>query len=55
MFISITHLNIEATDNSTFFSVTPIDSMHNPEESIKFDIDSNYDNGKWIQVRNAKK
>ena len=54
MFISILDLNIEETDESTYFSITSTDSMYNPEESLRFDHNSNYVYGKWNQVRDAK-
>ena len=54
MFISVLDLNIEETDDSTYFSVTSMDAMENPEERLRFDHNSNYEYGKWIQVRAAK-
>ena len=54
MFISVLDLNIEETDDSTYFSVTSMDAMENPEESLRFDHNSNYEYGKWIQVGDAK-
>ena len=54
MFISILDLNIEETDDSTYFSVTSMDAMNNPEESLRFDHNKNYEYGKWIQARDAK-
>ena len=54
MFISILDLNIEETDKSTYFSITPTDSIYNPEESLRFDQNSNHEHGKWIQARDAK-
>ena len=54
MFISVLDLNIEESDDSTYFSVTSMDAMENPEESLRFDHNSNYEYGKWIQARDAK-
>ena len=51
MFISINDLNIEPTDESTHFSITPIDIMHQPEETMRFDKNTIIENGKWIQIR----
>ena len=51
MFIEITELNIDENDNSTYFSVTSMDAMYGPDESIKFDRNSNYKYGQWFQVR----
>ena len=54
MFFSVLDLNIEETDDSTYFSVTSMDALENPEESLRFDHNSNYEYGKWIQVRDSK-
>ena len=51
MFVSIIELNIEPTDDSTYFSITPIDTMNRPEETMKFDKNTIFENGKWIQAR----
>ena len=51
MFISIKDLNIEATDDSTYFSITTIDLKHQPEETLRFDKNTLIEYGKWIQVR----
>ena len=51
MFISINDLNIEPTDESTHFSITPIDIMHQPEETMRFDKNTIIENEKWIQIR----
>ena len=51
MFISITDLLIEPTDDSTYFAITPIDTMFQPEETIRFDKDSFIEYGEWIQAR----
>ena len=51
MFIAITELNIDENDHSTYLSVTSMDAMYDPVESIKFDRDSNYKYGQWFQVR----
>ena len=47
MFISITHFNIEESDDS-HISITLIDAMGQPEEPKRFDK-SNYDYEKWNQ------
>ena len=49
MFISITDLLIEPTDDSTYFAITPIDIMFQPEETMRFDKNSLIEYGKWIQ------
>ena len=49
MFISITDLLIEPTDDSTYFAITPIDTMFQPEETMRFDKNSLIEYGKWIQ------
>ena len=54
MFISIKDLKIEPIDEFTYFSITPIDIMHQPEETIRFDKNSIIENGKWIQIRFSK-
>ena len=54
MFISINDLNIEPTDESTHFSITPIDIMHQPEETMRFDKNTIIENRKWIQIRFRK-
>ena len=54
MFIAITELNIDENDNSTYFSVTSMDAMYSPDESKKFDRNSNYKYGQWFQVRDTK-
>ena len=54
MFFAITELNIDENDNSTYFSVTSMDAMFSPGESIKFDRYSTYKNGQWFQVRDKK-
>ena len=54
MFIAITELNIDENDNSTYFSVTSMDAMYGPDESMKFDRNSTYKNGQWFQVRDKK-
>ena len=53
MFISILDLNVEKADDLTYFSVTSMDAMDNPEETLRFDHNSNHEYGKWTQVRNA--
>ena len=53
MFISILDLNVEKTDDLTYFSVTLMDAMGNPEETLRFDHNSTHEYGKWTQVRNA--
>ena len=55
MFIAITELNIDENDNSTYFSVTTMNAMYGPDESMKFDRNSTYKNGQWFQVRDKKR
>ena len=50
MFITITDLNIEPTDDSTYFSITPTDLMHQPEQTMRFDKNTIIEYRKWIQV-----
>ena len=51
MFISIPDFDtIEETNNSSYISITVIDAMDKPEETIRFDKQTNYESGKWIQV-----
>ena len=59
LFISLEDLIFEEFDDFTYFSVTGIDMMNQPEETIKFDkntIISDYinDNSSWIQAKNQK-
>ena len=51
MFIEITELNIDENDHSTYLSVTPMDAMYDPVKSIKFERNSNYKYGQWLQAR----
>ena len=51
MFISITDLNIEQTDDSTYLAITSIDVMLQPQETMRFDKNTLIEYGKWIQVR----
>ena len=51
MFISILELNIEPTDDSTYFSIIPIDAMNRLEEPMRFDKNTIIEYKKWIQVR----
>ena len=51
MFISIEDLNIEETDESSYFSITTIDLKHQPEKTLRFDKYTLIEYGKWIQVR----
>ena len=51
MFVSIIELSIEQTDYSTYFSITPIDTMNRPEETMRFDKHTIFEYGKWIQAR----
>ena len=51
MFISITDLNIEPTDDSTYLAITSIDVMLQPHETMRFDKNTLIEYGKWIQVR----
>ena len=55
MFFSITDLNIEPTDDSTYLAITSIDVMLQPEETMRFDKDTLIEYGKWIQVRFSDK
>ena len=48
MFISITDLDIEETDDSHIL-ITLIDATGKPEDTKRFNRKTNYD-GKWIQV-----
>ena len=50
MFISITDFDMEETFDSSRILITVIDEMGKPEEIKRFDINTNYDHGKWIQV-----
>ena len=54
MFISITDLNIPDNDNSTYFSVSIIDAMQEPGETLKFDKNNIDDFGRWIQARDHR-
>ena len=54
MFISITDLIIPDNDNSTYFSVSIIDAMQEPGETLKFDKNNIDDFGQWIQARNHR-
>ena len=51
MFISITDLNIEPTDDSTYLTITSIDAMFQHQETMRFDKNTLIEYGKWIQVR----
>ena len=51
MFISITDLLIEPTDDSTYFAITPIDDMFQPEKTMRFDKNTPIEYGRWIQLR----
>ena len=53
MFVSISALNTEKDSDSTF-SIIMIDPMQQPEETLKFDKNTNLNDQKWIQVRNSK-
>ena len=53
MFILITDLDIKDTDDSTYFSITYIDTKGKPEGSLKFDKNSR-NRTRWIQVRDWK-
>ena len=47
-------LNIESTDNSTYFSITSLDIMHKPEKTMTFDKNTAIEYRKWIQDRLCK-
>ena len=51
MFVLITDLNIDPTDDSTYFAITPIDTMFQPEETMRFDKNTPIEYGRWIQAR----
>ena len=51
MFVLIKDLNIDPTDDSTYFAITPIDNMFQPEQTMRFDKNTPIEYGKWIQVR----
>ena len=55
MFISITDFDTEEAFDSSRILITVIDEMGKPEEIKRFDIYTNYDHGKWIQVGYLKK
>ena len=48
MFISITHFDMQGTDNFRIL-ITTINTMGKPEDTKRFDKKTNYD-GKWFQV-----
>ena len=59
IFISLDDLIFEEFDDSTSFSVTPIDAMNQLEETTRFDkntITSDYinENSTWIQAKDPK-
>ena len=47
-------LNIESTDNSTYFSITTLDIMQKPEKTMRFDKNTVIEYRKWIQDRFRK-
>ena len=51
MFVSITDFNIDPTDDSTYFAITPIDNMFQPEKTLRFDKNTPIEYGRWIQDR----
>ena len=51
MFISIIDFDMKETDDSAQILITVIDSMGKPEETKRFDKKTNYEYGKWVQVR----
>ena len=53
MFISIKDFNTGKDSDSTF-SIIMIDPMQQPEETLKYDKNTNLNYQKWIQVRNSK-
>ena len=50
MFISITNFDSNQTDSSHIL-ITVVDSFGQPEKTIRFDEKTNFEYGKWIQVR----
>ena len=50
MFISITDLKMEETDDTTHILVMAIDSMGKPEEIKIFDKKRNFEYGVWIML-----
>lgn len=55
MFVLITDLNIHPTDDSTYFAITPIDNMFQPEKTMRFDKNILIEYERWIQVRFSDK
>ena len=51
MFISIADLNIAIGDELSYFSITPLDVNGNPDKTLRFRQETNFANGKWLQVR----
>ena len=50
MYISLTDLNIQKNDDTTYVSVIVIDPMQRPEKTLTFDKNNQNGDGKWIQV-----
>ena len=58
IFISLEDLIFEEFDDFTYFSVTGLDTMNQPEETVRFDkstIISDFinENSRWIQAKNS--
>ena len=49
IFIRIKDLNIDENDGDNYFSITLIDEMAKPEETIRFYKSTHYANRNWIQ------
>ena len=51
MYVKIQNLTIEGVNGSTYFSITTIDYMEQPEETFKIDNNTYADYGEWKQDR----
>ena len=55
MYVKIIDLNISEVNGSTYFSITTIDNMEQPEETFKFDSNNKVDYKEWQQDRYPNK
>ena len=51
MYVKIQNLTIEGVNGSTYFSITTIDNMEQPEETVKIDYNTYVDYEEWKQDR----